>query len=111
MFDINNLGHLNRPEHEAPNAMAAFWAMGKAAFANGQLSGMHKQLVAVAVALTTQCPYCIKLHTQAARAAGASDAHLSEVTLVTAALRVGGAVTHATQIFAEGRMRLENRCA
>jgi AhpD family alkylhydroperoxidase len=59
----------------------------------------QKQLIAVAVALTTQCPYCIELHTKAARDAGANDAQLAEATLVAAAIRAGGAVTHASHLF------------
>jgi AhpD family alkylhydroperoxidase len=57
--------------------------------------------MAVAVALTTQCPYCIELHTEGAREAGASDAQLSEVALVAAAIRAGGTITHATHLFRE----------
>ncbi len=55
--------------------------------------------MAVAVALTTQCPFCIELHTKAAREAGANDAQLTEAALVAAAIRAGGAVTHATHVF------------
>ncbi len=55
--------------------------------------------MAVAVALTTQCPYCIELHTKAAREAGTNDAQLTEAALVAAAIRAGGAVTHATHVF------------
>ena len=69
------------------------------AFADGALSAHHKQIIAVAVALTTQCPYCIELHTDAARKAGATDAELSEAAIVAAAIRAGGAVTHATHLF------------
>ena len=62
---------------------------------------LHKQLIAVAVALTTQCPYCIELHTRAARQAGANDAMLTEAAIVAAAMRAGASVTHATHLFKE----------
>jgi len=55
--------------------------------------------MAVAVALTTQCPYSIELHVRAARHAGANDAMLTEATIVAAAMRVGAAVTHASHLF------------
>lgn len=100
MFDMKNLRHLKKLDENAPDAMKAFWAFDKAAFAEGALSVREKQLIAVAVALTTQCPYCIELHNKAAREAGASDAQLSEAALVAAAIRAGGAVTHATHLFA-----------
>lgn len=46
--------------------------------------------------MTTQCPYCIEIHTRNARRAGATDAELAEAAIVAAALRAGAAVTHAT---------------
>lgn len=99
MFDMKNLGRLKKLDQNAPDAMKAFWAFDKAAFADGAITGQHKQLIAVAVALTTQCPYCIELHCKAAREAGASDAQLAEAAMVAAAIRAGGAVTHATHLF------------
>jgi AhpD family alkylhydroperoxidase len=100
MFDMKHLTRLRTLDAQAPEAMQAFWAFDKAAFAEGALSAQTKQLIAVAVALTTQCPYCIELHNKAARDAGATDAQLAEAALVAAAIRAGGAVTHATHLFA-----------
>lgn len=99
MFDMKNLSRLKKLDEHAPDVMNTFWAFDKAAFAEGALSAREKQLIAVAVALTTQCPYCIELHNKAAREAGASDAQLAEAALVAAAIRAGGAVTHATHLF------------
>lgn len=99
MFDMKNLSRLKKLDENAPDAMKAFWAFDKAAFADGALTGHQKQLIAVAVALTTQCPYCIDLHTKAARDAGATDAELSEAAIVAAAMRAGAAVTHSTHLF------------
>ena len=80
----------------APEAMKAFWAFDKAAVAAGAIPVKYKELMAVAVALTTQCPYCIGIHSGSARKAGATDAELTEAGMVAAALRAGAAVTHAT---------------
>jgi len=99
MFDMKRLAKLKVLDANAPDAMKAFWAFDKAVFAEGALTVREKQLMAVAVALTTQCPYCIELHTKAAREAGANDAQLTEAALVAAALRAGGAVTHASHLF------------
>jgi AhpD family alkylhydroperoxidase len=52
--------------------------------------------MALAVAFTTQCPYCIEIHARKARAAQATDQEIAETVLVAAALRAGGAVTHGT---------------
>lgn len=99
MFDMNNLGQLKQLDKHAPDAMKAFWAFDKAAFAEGALNVQQKQLVAVAVALTTQCPYCIELHVKAAREAGAGDQQLAEIATIAAAMRAGAAITHATHLF------------
>jgi AhpD family alkylhydroperoxidase len=101
MFDMKNLGKLKRLDENAPEVMKAFWAFDKAAFAPGAIDVLHKQLTAVAVALTTQCPYCIELHVKAARDAGATDQMLAETAAVAAAMRAGAAITHATHLFKE----------
>jgi AhpD family alkylhydroperoxidase len=80
----------------APEVMKAFWAFDRAAVADGAIPVNYKELMAVAVALTTQCPYCIEIHSGNARKAGATDAEMVEAALVAASLRAGAAVTHAT---------------
>jgi AhpD family alkylhydroperoxidase len=99
MFDMKNLHRLKQLDSNAKDGMQAFWAFDKAAFAEGAISVQMKQLIALGVALTTQCPYCIALHTKAARDAGANDAQLAETAVVAAAIRAGGAITHATHMF------------
>ena len=94
MFDMKNLTRLKKLDENAPETMKAFWAFDKEAFKAGAIDVLHKQLMAVAVALTTQCPYCIELHVKAARQAGANDAMLTEAAIVAAAMRAG-AVDHA----------------
>jgi AhpD family alkylhydroperoxidase len=73
MYDIKNLAKLKRLDEKNPETMKAFWAFDKAAFARGSIDALNKQLMAVAVALTTQCPYCIALHVKSARDAAATD--------------------------------------
>ena len=96
MYAMSNLTKLKTMGTLAPDAMKAFWAFDKAAMAEGAIPAKYKELIAVAVALTTQCPYCIEIHSANARKAGASDAEITEAAMVAAALRAGGAVTHAT---------------
>ncbi len=55
-----------------------------------------KELLAIAVAHTTQCPYCIESHVKAAKKAGATETEIAEAIFVTAALRAGGAFAHST---------------
>lgn len=101
MYDMKKLANLEKMNAAAEPGMKAFWAFNDAAFADGALNRLTKELIALGVAMTTQCPYCIELHTKAAREAGATDAQLSETALVTAAIRAGGAITHATHMFSE----------
>ena len=71
-------------------------AFDEAAIKHGVIPLKYKELMAVAVAVTTQCPYCIDIHAKKAKKAGATEQELAETTLVAAALRAGGAVTHGT---------------
>jgi len=96
MHQKENLARLKQINELAPEVMKAFWAFDKAAVAEGAIPVKYKELIAVAVALTTQCPYCIDIHSSNARRAGATDAEITEAAMVAAALRAGGAVTHAT---------------
>src|SRR5215470_14674433 len=84
----------------APNQQAAFEAFGKAVFADGALSAKIKQIIAVAVAHVTQCPYCINGHTKAALRAGATSEELMEAIWVAAEMRAGGAYAHSTLMLA-----------
>ena len=101
MYNISNLTKLKQLDENASDAMKAFWTFDKAAFAPGAIDVLNKQLISVAVALTTQCPYCIELHVRAARQAGANDAMLTEAAIVAAAMRAGASITHATHLFKE----------
>ncbi len=96
MYNKENLNKLKLMNSLAPQLMKAFWAFDQAAYAGGAIPVRYKELIAVAVALTTQCPYCIDIHSGNARKAGATDAELTEAAMVAAALRAGSTVTHAT---------------
>ena len=98
MYNKDNLGRLKKMAGLAPEVIKAFWAFDKAAVAEGTIPVKYKELIAVAVALTTQCPYCIDIHSGNARNAGATDVELAEAAMVAAALRAGAAVTHATHV-------------
>jgi len=61
---------------------------------DGAIPRKYRELIALAVACTTQCPYCIEVHTKAAKGAGASREEITESAFLAAALRAGGAATH-----------------
>src|SRR5262249_61873429 len=92
MYDMKNLDKMKNLEAHAPEATKAFWVFDKAAWAEGAIPRKYKELMAVAVALTIQCPYCIELHMDRARKIGASDPGHAEAVLAAAAVRAGGAI-------------------
>lgn len=98
MYSKDNLSKLSKMAEFSPKTMAAFRAWDKVALEEGAISKKHKELIAIGVALTTQCPYCIEVHRQEALKAGASEQELTEVIHVAAALRAGGAITHGTHL-------------
>ncbi|HEY0264209.1 MAG TPA: carboxymuconolactone decarboxylase family protein [Granulicella sp.] len=98
MYDMKNLARLKHLDTDAPEAMKAFRAFDEAAMAEGAIPVKYKELMAVAVALTTQCPYCLEIHSGKARAAGATEQELGETVMVAAALRAGAAITHGTHV-------------
>jgi AhpD family alkylhydroperoxidase len=73
----------------------AFQDFSHKVFSDGALPAKIKQIIAVAVAHVTQCPYCIKGHTSAALRHGASDQELMEAIWVAAEMRAGAAFAHA----------------
>jgi AhpD family alkylhydroperoxidase len=85
-----------RRKELAPEVHDAFEAFSRAVFADGALPEQTKQLIAVAVAHTTQCPYCIRGHTRLAHRSGASDEQIMEAIWVAAEMRAGGAYAHST---------------
>ena len=85
-----------RRRHLAPQTHDAFQSFSKQVFAAGALDAKAKQLIAVAVAHVTQCPYCIQAHTNAALREGASEHELMEAIWVAAEMRAGGAYAHST---------------
>ncbi|HZJ26275.1 MAG TPA: carboxymuconolactone decarboxylase family protein [Acidimicrobiia bacterium] len=79
----------------APGINEAFEGFSRAVFADGALPEKTKQLIALAVAHVTQCPYCIKGHTRLAHRKGASAEEIMEAIWVAAEMRAGGAYAHS----------------
>jgi AhpD family alkylhydroperoxidase len=63
---------------------------------DGAIPRKYRELIAVAVSCTTQCPYCIEAHAGAAKVAGASREEVVEAALLAGALRAGGSTMHGT---------------
>lgn len=80
----------------APEILESWRNFSKTVYKEGALSEKTKQLIAVAVAHVTQCPYCIKSHTTQALRKGASEQEIMEAIWVAAEMRAGGSVAHST---------------
>jgi AhpD family alkylhydroperoxidase len=72
---------------------------------DGHIPRKYRELIALAVAHTTQCVYCIEVHAKQAKRAGCTKEEVAEAVLLAAALRAGGAAAHGTlalKFFDEG---------
>jgi len=98
MHSMDNIKKLATIGTKAPDAMKGFSAFNDAAMADGAVPAKYKELIALGVALTTQCSYCLEIHRKAALDAGATEEEIAETILVAAALRAGAAVTHGTHL-------------
>jgi AhpD family alkylhydroperoxidase len=96
-FPKPSLAFTERRRALAPEPEAAFRAFSKAVFAEGALDPRIKQLIAVAVAHVTQCPWCIEGHVKAARREGASPEEIMEAIWVAAEMRAGAAFAHSVK--------------
>lgn len=90
-----------RRKELAPDIHDAFEEFSRRVFADGALSSKTKQLIAVAVAHVTQCPYCIQGHTRVALRTGCEPPELMEAIWVAAEMRAGAAYAHSTLAIGE----------
>lgn len=92
--DLKQLGEFNQ---FAPVEFKAFIDFDRiVGREEGAIPRKYRELIAIAVACTTQCPYCIDVHSRAAQRLGATREQVAEASLLAAALRAGGAVTHGS---------------
>lgn len=95
LYPPSSLASSDARKRLAPGPHATFLSFSEAVFADGALPPKTKQLIAVAVAHVTQCPYCIRGHTKAALRQGATGEEIMEAIWVAAEMRAGGAYAHA----------------
>ncbi|MBK9078447.1 MAG: carboxymuconolactone decarboxylase family protein [Hyphomicrobium sp.] len=98
MYDSANLAQLTHLKGLAPTSMHAFETFDRAAMAAGAIPRKYKELMALAVALTTQCPYSLEVHRTNAVHAGATEAEIAEVIFIAAAMRATAAIAHGTHV-------------
>jgi len=100
-YDPSDRAHNADYKAHTPDVLAAWNAFDASVFATEgrEIPVKYRQLMAVAVALTTQCVYCIESHSRAAEKAGASPAELAETAWVATAIRAGGGFAHGRLAF------------
>jgi AhpD family alkylhydroperoxidase len=94
MYPVPGPELAKRRRELVPESYQAFRAFSKQVFEDGAIPARTKQLIAVAVAHVTQCPYCITGHTKQAIKQGASDEEIMEAIWVAAEMRAGAAFAH-----------------
>ena len=93
--DSDDLKLLGEFKQTAPTEFSAFVQFDKIVGRDdGAIPRKYRELIAIAVACTTQCPYCLDVHTRNAKRAGATRQEVAETAMLAAALRAGAAVTH-----------------
>ena len=96
-FPRTTRAHAERRKALAPEPEEAFRAFSRAVFSDGALDRRTKELIAVAVAHVTQCPWCIEGHVKAAKNEGASREQIMEAIWVAAEMRAGAAFAHSVK--------------
>ena len=95
--DKSNLRLLKEMAKLAPDEFGAWLNLDKiVGREDGKIPRKYRELIALGVALTTQCVYCIDAHAKGAKKAGATREEVTEATFIAAALRAGAAATHGT---------------
>jgi AhpD family alkylhydroperoxidase len=94
-YERGNLKNVRKLRELKPDAYNKFMEFSQSVFKDDALSNKVKQLIAIGVAHTTQCPWCIDVHVNAAKDLGASDEEIAEAVLVAMEIRAGGAFTHS----------------
>jgi len=96
--DADDMKLLREMRKLAPAEYEAWINLDKITGRDGAIPRKYRELLAIAVACTTQCPYCIEAHARGAKAAGASREEIVEASLIAAALRAGAGATHGALV-------------
>jgi len=97
-YDPKDLGHFGDIGEEAPELWKKWFDWYTAVFAEGALSEREKALIALAVAHTVQCPYCIDAYSSASLEKGSNLEEMTEAVHVAAAIRSGSSLVHGVQM-------------
>lgn len=94
LYKRSNLSKLSQLNKYTPEGFKAYSTFSSTVMKEGKLSAKFKEIIAVAVAHATQCPYCIDVHTKNAVKLGCTNEELAEAVMITSAILAGGAYSH-----------------
>lgn len=97
-YDPKDLASFAEIGKEAPELAQKFFAYYGEVFAEGALTEREKALIALAVAHTVQCPYCIDAYTVACLEKGSNLEEMTEALHVVTAIRGGASLVHGLQM-------------
>jgi alkylhydroperoxidase/carboxymuconolactone decarboxylase family protein len=97
-YDPKDLSRFQEMGAEAPELAKKFFDYYGAVFSEGELTEREKALIALAVAHTVQCPYCIDAYTQTCLEKGSSMGEMTEAIHVAVAIRGGASLIHGVQM-------------
>jgi len=93
--DLKDFGKITEFEEKLGKKFFDYY---RSVFSPGALTGREKALIALAVAHAVQCPYCIDTYSTDCLEKGANEQQMMEAVHVSAAIRGGATLVHATQM-------------
>lgn len=92
------LGRVGDLAKLSPDTVRGLQTLDGAGEKTGHLDGKTRELIALAVAVTTRCDGCIAVHTKAAAGHGATREEIAEALGVAVALNAGAAITYSARV-------------
>ncbi|MTI32747.1 arsenosugar biosynthesis-associated peroxidase-like protein [Xanthovirga aplysinae] len=93
--DLGKFGEISEWQPELGKKFFDYYA---SVFKEGSLSAREKALIALAVAHTIQCPYCIDAYTKDSVKRGIEEEEMMEALHVAGAIRGGASLVHGVQM-------------
>ena len=97
-YNPDHLPRFGQISEGNPELAEKFFAYYGAVFADGALSSREKALIALAVAHTVQCPYCIDAYSKECLQQGSDLEQMTEAIHVATAIRGGASLIHGLQM-------------
>lgn len=97
-YHSQHLADFGKISESSPELGRKFFDYYAAVFAEGALTAREKSLIALAVAHTVQCPYCIDAYTQDCQQKGVDLEQMTEAVHVAVAIRGGSSLVHGLQM-------------